>query len=77
MNNLTKAMKMDHKMSVETVMNWIVAEVDASFVDEITFVDEEIPLLIRISLFKRSLLMCFFIQYNYEILQCFGELLVK
>ena len=35
MNNLTKAMKMDHNMSVKTVMNWIVAEVDASFVDDI------------------------------------------
>ena len=35
MNNLTKAMKMDHNMSVKPVMNWIVAEVDASFVDEI------------------------------------------
>lgn len=36
MNNLTKAMMMDHNMSAKTVMNWIVAEVDSSFVDEIT-----------------------------------------
>ena len=36
MNNLTKAMMMDHNMSVKNMMNWIVAEVDASFVDEIT-----------------------------------------
>ena len=36
MNNLTKAMKMDHNMSVKTVMNRIVAEDDASFVEEIT-----------------------------------------
>ena len=36
MNNLTKAMMMDHNMSAKTVMNRIVAEDDASFVDEIT-----------------------------------------
>ena len=36
MNNLTKVMMMDHNMSAKTVMNRIVAEVDASFVDEIT-----------------------------------------
>ena len=35
MNNLTKAMMMDHNMFVTTVMNWIVVEVDASLVDEI------------------------------------------
>jgi hypothetical protein len=36
MNNLTKVMMMDHNMSAKTVMNRIVAEVDASFIDEIT-----------------------------------------
>jgi hypothetical protein len=36
MNNLTKAMMMDHNMSVKTVMNLIVAEVDVSFVEDIT-----------------------------------------
>ena len=36
MNIFTKAMMMDHNMSIKNIMDWIVAEVDASFVEGIT-----------------------------------------
>ena len=41
MNNLTKAMMMDHNMSVKNIMNWIIAEVDASFVEGMTLLMKE------------------------------------
>ena len=44
MNIFTKAMMMGHSMSIKNIMDWIVAEVDASFV-------EGIKLLIRVILF--------------------------
>ena len=44
---------------IKNIVDWIVAEVDASFVEGMTVLIEWVPLLTRISLFKRSLLMCF------------------
>ena len=36
MNIFTKMMMTDHNMSIKNIMDWIVAEVDASFVEGIT-----------------------------------------
>jgi hypothetical protein len=35
MNIFTKAMMVDHNMRIKNIMDWIVAEVDASFVEGI------------------------------------------
>ena len=40
MNNLIKAMMMDHNMSIKNIMDLIVAEVDASFVEGMTVLIE-------------------------------------
>jgi hypothetical protein len=49
MNIFTKAMMMDHNMSIKNIIDWIVAKVDASFVDKMNFVVDA-SLLVQVEL---------------------------
>ena len=40
MNIFTKVTMTDHNMSIKNIMDWIVAEVDASFVEGMTMLIE-------------------------------------